>query len=264
MKSRLTAILTFAALIIGSTHASATLQSAEGMTFAEAVSSMLSRFGPAEERRLPPDPNEPGVSKDLATINASMALFGTEAFPVKFPETFTTVCAPLMQLTNAYSLAGQPSGTQAMTQAQEIGLRDKNGLLYQDQAIPIFTAEVKCFAVHMAGFHDHWSNLPASERTANRVRGLNMMRSGAEMMVMGLVGSSVQTGLRTGNRKLAIDAAAAHTAALVSILPVSKRTTMRQRILADFGPVKRAWPSQYAKVIAALSGTRCEALCKVP
>ncbi len=228
--------------------------------FNASVEDLVARFGPASERRLPPANNIPEVAADIAAISNARDAFGSERFPVVFPDTFQSVCAPLQDLTMRYLRAGLPSDDYLIAGAARTA---QNSHQYQAALVPIASFNFKCLALHFPEFQKFWHDLPDSERSEVRKNGVRKVRSGAGEMIEGLAITSIEIGITPANHKLLADELAAYADELVAMTPPAQRVKILQRIDSNVPTFKSRWPTQYAALRKSLLDTSCSDACLV-
>lgn len=246
-----------AALILSSTVGAAPTD--PGTALDAAVTDLASRFGPAEEHRLPPAVTNPAVAADLDAIASASAQFGTPDFPVRFPETFGAVCMPLQDLVQRYLSAGLTSNDLMGANSAKA---TENSHRYQNALTPIMAFTFKCMALHMPGFNAFWRDLPASERTGTRREGVMQIRSGAKTAIQGLTAATVEIGITPANHKLFADTAGNYGSELASVLSLPDRRELLRTIDTSTPDFKRVWPKQYAAVRAGLVSPDCNEICQ--
>lgn len=228
--------------------------------FNAAIGDLETRFGPAEQHRIPPSERDSKVISDIAVITQARDQFGTSAFPVVFPDTFTSVCFPLQKLTQRYMTAGLRSDDMSGRNAAQAGA---NAHRYQASLVPIISFTFKCMALHMPEFQKLWLNFSETEKNSTRRNGVAQMRDGADNMVLGSAISTYEIGVTPANRAVMANTVADYTDELVVILPPIRRRQLLGKIDQTAPGFKRAWPQQYAKVRSALLDPTCTSICLV-
>lgn len=227
--------------------------------FNAAIGDMFNRFGPIEERRMPPSESDPQVSADLAAIRTAWTALGTADFPVSFPETMSTVCSPLNDLTKRYLVAGL--NTADITGSNNLAAA-RNGYRYQSVVVPLFAFAYKCVALIMPDINAFWESLPEAERTPTRLAGIRKLRQGVIDMVLGAAHTPTEAGYTLANRRINADALAQFTGGLVAALTLEQRAWLLAEVNRSSPGLAKAWPKQYAKFRQALLNRTCQTLCQ--
>ena len=228
---------------------------------------ILAKLGPAQEFRAPPAETDPGVAQSLADIKASMAVFGTDAFPIDGMTTFQSVCAPLAAMTVQYAMAGantlDPKADPAIQASKLATLENANAEKYQDTLMIFGVGDARCAAMHLPFIANFWNSVPAAERTQTRIGGLRQMQSGMSQILMGLVMTSIQSPYSQKNRDLAITTAATYVGAFSDGLTIDDRNALLATITQPGLGLSKAYPKEYAIIVGALSQSACSGLCTV-
>lgn len=214
--------------------------------FDTALSAIEARLAKAEaeaDGKLTPARRDPAIAAQFATIRTTMAQYGSNDFPLDFPNSMGTVCGRLQQALGIY-------------------IKNPELLKYQDEMTVLMVSGTSCMARHMAPFAAYWDNLSERERKDGRADGITQMRHGIDLVLVNLVALSTSADMSAANQRALAAAASDWSGQLGSIYPLGGRRALLKKIEDTTPAYARKFPEFSARLRAGLNDPACNAICQ--
>jgi hypothetical protein len=212
--------------------------------FDSAVSAVEARLAQAAKGRvLPQARRDPAVAAQFATIRSTMVQYGSNAFPLEFPNSMQTVCGRLQQALGIY-------------------IKDPQLLSYQNEMTVLMVGATHCMAEHMPMFADYWDTLPERERSDGRAQGIVQMRHGIDLVLVNIVALSIQPQITPANQRALAGAAADWAQMLGSIYSLDGRRALLKQIEEKTPVFARKFPEFSTRLRAGLKDQTCNTICQ--
>lgn len=234
--------------------------------FTTAITEINALLGLIEAVTAPPPFSDPANRARYETVRETIALIGTDAFPVSGIESFDAVCTPINEAAVKHMFVGtaalkRPGQTQAQLAPSLITVMRTNIQVYQNETVRLTVANLRCMTAHLPAFTRFTEGLKPGEFNAVRRDGLYKMSEGLANTVFGLSTQSLTPGSLPENSRMALDAAVRHAPDVVAITLPATRLGVIQRMAMLEGRVPAAYKADFLKVKAAMQDASCSGLC---
>jgi hypothetical protein len=257
-------ILAAALLSFGASSANAEGQVRD--RFMVAINEINAQLGPIDGVKAPPPFQDAANRARYATVNETIADFGTEAFPVDGMKTFEEVCAPI----NAAAVKHMFVGTSALKNkglsqadlAQTLSrAMQQNAQTYENEIVRLTAANLNCTTAHLPFLERFVESLPPGEFTPVRRDRLEKMGRGLGNAVFGLASQSLVPGSSPENSRMAMDVALRHAPKVISIASPSYRKLLVAQMAMIEGRIAAPLRSDFVQLKSILNETSCTSLC---
>lgn len=234
--------------------------------FTTAITEINAQLGPIEAVKAPPPFSEPANRARYETVRETIALIGTDAFPVSGMDSFDALCAPINEATVKHMFVGTAAlKKQGLTQAQLTtaltAAMNSNARLYQNETVRLTVANLHCMTAHFPALSRFADSLKPGEFNAVRRDGLEKMGKGLANTIFGLATQSLTPGSLPENSRMALDAAVRHAPDVVTIMLPAARLGVIQRMALLESRIPAAYKADFLKVKAVMQDVSCSGLC---
>jgi hypothetical protein len=234
--------------------------------FTTAINEINAGLGTIKAVTAPPPFVHPAQRARYEIVRETIAVFGTEAFPVDGMATFDTICAPLNEATVKHMFVGtaglkKPGMTDAQLALLLQAATQRNALAYQNETVRLTVANLHCLTAHLPFMARFAEGLKPEEFTSIRRAGLEKTGTGLINTVFGLATQPLVPGSTPENSRMAIDAALKYAPAAVGFsIPAARQQAVRKmNVLAS--KVPPAFRSDFLKIRAVLQDQSCSSVC---
>ncbi len=216
--------------------------------FTAAAASLDNRLGVDPRHPVAVEADDPVVTKALADMKASVDMLGTKAFPAN-EGTFDSVCERVTAVRNHVVAAGLNPAVQ-----------DQNLETLWQPLIQLEVMGAHCMALQIPYVSRAW--MPDQFKVGgNRTAPALGVQAGSRGFFLKFtVGANTFPEISRGEY---IREAAADAALYATVMPVAARKAVLDEITKKAPDIATKWPTEFAAVSAALSGTECSGLCTV-
>lgn len=234
--------------------------------FTTAITEINAQLGPIEAVKAPPAFSDPANRARYETVRETIALIGTDAFPISGMESFDAVCAPINEATVKHMFVGTAAlKKQGLTQAQLgpalTAAMNSNARQYQNETVRLTVANLHCMAAHFPALSRFMEELKPDAFTAVRRDGLEKMGKGLANTIFGLATQSLAPGSLPENSRMAMDAAVRHAPDVVAIMLPKTRLDVLRRMTVLEGRVPVTYKADFQKLETILQDKTCFGLC---
>lgn len=234
--------------------------------FTAAINGINAQLGPLDAIKAPPPFSDPENRARYDAVQETMALFGTDAFPVNGMTSFEQVCAPINAATVKHMFVGvaalkKPDMTQEQFAALFSRAAQNNALTYQQEMVRLTTINLDCMSAHIPFITQFIAGLAPDAFTGTRRDGLEKMGAGFANAVFGLATQSLNPGSKPEVSRMAMHGALKHAPDILALTAPSVRQAFVTRMASLEGNVPAAYRPDFLKVKAALQDQSCAGLC---
>lgn len=234
--------------------------------FTAAINGINAELGSLEAVKAPPPFSDPANRARYDAVRETMAVFGTDAFPVDGMNSFETVCALINEASVKHMFVGvaalkKPGMSQAQLTAALRLATQKNAQTYQNETVLLTVANLHCMTAHLPFLSRFAEGLKPSEFTSVRRDGLEQMGKGLANTVFGLATHAMTPGALPENSRTAMDAAVRYAPAVVTFTSPTTRKAVVTRMAQLLTVIPAEFRAAFLKVKAILQDQSCSAIC---
>jgi hypothetical protein len=235
--------------------------------FMTAITEINAGLGTIKAVTAPPPFANPAQRARYDIVGETMAVFGTEAFPVDGMATFDAICAPINEAAVKHMFVGtaglkKPGMTDAQLTPLLTAAMQRNSLAYQNETVRLTVANLHCMAAHLPFMTRFVEELKPEEFTSIRRDGLEQTGKGLIKTMFGLATQPLVPGSTPENSRMAMGAALKYAPDVVGFSIPSMRQQAAQKMNVLANKVPPAFRADFLKVKAILQDQSCAMVCK--